>query len=100
MLILLVFLKNLCQNVTSSGNKIFADIIRSDEILLDPNSSEWYLYNRKERKMQTQRHLGNKAILVMGTEAEAIGSHQWQAKEHKDRQEPPEAKDKQGRVLS
>ena len=50
--------------------------------------------------MQTQRHLGNKAILVMGTEAEAIGSHQWQAKEHKDRQEPPEVKDKRGRVLS
>jgi len=54
-----------------SGNKIFADVIRSDEILLDPNSSDWYLYNRKERKMQTQAHLGNKAILVMGTEAEA-----------------------------
>ena len=71
MLILLVFLKNLCQNVTLSGNKIFADVIRSDEILLDLNSSDWYLYNTKERKMQTQTHLGNKAILVMGTEAEA-----------------------------
>lgn len=46
----------------------FADVIRSDEILLDPNSSDWYLYNIKESEDANSKSPGNKAILVMGTE--------------------------------